>query len=259
MIKTIIYRVIATLTFFTRLPLWRIADVPRQHYERVVPLWPLAGWLTGGLMAVVFWLTSFILPTDVCIILALMSRIILTGGLHEDGFADFCDGFGGGSDRKRILEIMKDSHIGTYGVLGLSLCFLLLFTTLSSIPATLLPWVFLCADPLAKWMSSNIVRILPYARSEAEAKNRLVYSKTTPTEYKLSCLFGFLPLILLHLFGIATLHWLIALILPVVSFTVMTLMMSRRIGGYTGDCCGALFTVCELTFYLGIAAIHALL
>src|SRR5574344_2931621 len=57
----------------------------------------------------------------------LFRSLLLTGALHEDGFADFCDGFGGGTDRGKILVIMKDSHIGTYGVIGLVLYFLLLW------------------------------------------------------------------------------------------------------------------------------------
>ena len=77
-------------------------------------------------MALTFWLATMVLPVDVCVVLALVVRVMLTGALHEDGFADFCDGMGGGTDRKRTLEIMKDSHIGTYGVLGLVLYFLLM-------------------------------------------------------------------------------------------------------------------------------------
>ena len=131
--KAILYRVLAAFGFFTRLPFWRIAQVPKEYYERVVPLWPLAGWLTGGVMALVFWLCSYVLPLNLCLIAALVSRLLLTGALHEDGFADFCDGFGGGTSRERILLIMKDSHIGTYGVLGLILYYLSLYLVLDGI------------------------------------------------------------------------------------------------------------------------------
>ncbi|MBQ2585605.1 MAG: adenosylcobinamide-GDP ribazoletransferase, partial [Bacteroidaceae bacterium] len=131
--KSLLYRILAALGFFTRLPFWRIANVPKEYFERVVPLWPLAGWLTGGVMALVFWLCSYILPLNLCLIAAILSRVLLTGALHEDGFADFCDGFGGGGTRERTLQIMKDSHIGTYGVLGLILYYLSLYTVLNAI------------------------------------------------------------------------------------------------------------------------------
>ena len=102
-------RILASLMFFTRIPLWRLVTVEKGYFERVVPLWPLAGWLTGGVMAVVCWGAMAIgLPPSVSVILALASRVLLTGALHEDGFADFCDGFGGGTSRERTLAIMKD-------------------------------------------------------------------------------------------------------------------------------------------------------
>lgn len=258
MIRTFVCRLLATLTFFTRLPLWRIAEVPRHHYERVVPMWPVAGWVTGGLMALVFWTMSLVLPTGVAIVVALVARVLLTGGLHEDGFADFCDGFGGGTNRSRTLEIMKDSHIGTYGVLGLLLYFLLLFVVLDSMPADLLPWLFLCADTFGKWVSSNIIRVLPYARAEADAKNKLVYGSVSGKETVVSVMAGLTPLLLLVLAGLVPLQWLGAMVLPLVAFVVMMFMMKRRIQGYTGDCCGALFVVCELAFCLGVAVVNTL-
>ena len=95
------------MSFFTRLPFWRICDIEADHYTHVVPLWPLAGWLTGGAMTLTVLLTSAAgLPAGISVALALASRVLLTGALHEDGFADFCDGFGGGTSRERVLEIM---------------------------------------------------------------------------------------------------------------------------------------------------------
>ena len=72
---------------------------------------------------------------DLILIAAILVRLLLMGALHEDGLADFMDGFGGGgTDRQRILDIMKDSRIGTYGVLGLIVYEMMLFTTLFSLP-----------------------------------------------------------------------------------------------------------------------------
>ena len=120
------YRVIAALSFFTRLPFWRLANVPKEYYEKVVPLWPIAGWVTSACMSIAFLFSILVLGfmPYTSIIIAIITRILITGALHEDGFADFCDGFGGGTSRERTLEIMKDSHIGTYGVLGLIMYFL---------------------------------------------------------------------------------------------------------------------------------------
>ena len=115
-------RIWASLIFFTRLPFWRLHQPPKECYQSVVEHWPLVGWLTGGVMAATLYFSSMVLPYTVAVILAIAARLLLTGALHEDGLADFFDGFGGGgNDRQRILDIMKDSHIGTYGVLGLIL------------------------------------------------------------------------------------------------------------------------------------------
>jgi len=115
----------AALVFFTRLPLWRFEyfKVLPEYFKNVINYWSVVGWLTGGVMCGILFLMSHIFPYSVAIILALLSRIFVTGALHEDGLADFFDGFGGGSTKERILAIMKDSHIGTYGVLALILYF----------------------------------------------------------------------------------------------------------------------------------------
>ena len=109
-------RIWASFVFFTRLPFWRIYQPKKEAYKTVVEHWPLTGWLTGCMMAAVIWFGSMVMPYPIVIILAILTRLLITGALHEDGLADFIDGFGGGgSDRQRILDIMKDSHIGTYG------------------------------------------------------------------------------------------------------------------------------------------------
>ena len=106
-------KLLAALGFFTRIPFWRLRNIPAEAYRRVVDLWPVAGLLTGGVAALTLWGASYILPPLVAVTVAYGVRALLTGALHEDGLADFIDGFGGGRDRQRILEIMKDSGIGS--------------------------------------------------------------------------------------------------------------------------------------------------
>ena len=126
-------RIWASFIFFTRLPFWRLHEPPKACYNSVVEYWPLTGWLTGGAMGLTIYFASLVLPYTVAILLAIVVRLLITGALHEDGLADFFDGFGGGgNNRQRILDIMKDSHIGTYGVLGLIFYELLLMGSLVS-------------------------------------------------------------------------------------------------------------------------------
>ena len=80
---------LAAFIFFTRLPFWKIKEVPAECFKHVVPNWPLVGWLTGGIMAGVLWLSGQILPLPIAWILAIVARLLITGCLHEDGLADF--------------------------------------------------------------------------------------------------------------------------------------------------------------------------
>ena len=242
--------ILASFIFFTRLPFWRLYQPPKEAYATVVEHWPLTGWLTGGIMAATLFGACHILPYPVAVIIAIIVRLFLTGALHEDGLADFFDGFGGGTDRQRILTIMKDSHIGTYGVLALIFYFLLLWGILVSLPPMTAVFAILAADPLAKMFSAQIVNFMPYARREEEAKNKTVYrsiSSLSTFSLALQGLLPSLPLILL-----TNTDWWLAILAPILIVTILFLIVWHKIRGYTGDCCGAICLLAELSFYLAL-------
>lgn len=236
--------------FFTRLPFWKIAEVPAEYFKNVVSLWPLAGWLTSGISVLVLYAAALVFPASVAVVLAIASRLLVTGCLHEDGLADFFDGFGGGRNREGILAIMKDSHIGSYGTIGLILYFALLFLTLNSLPLEVAGAAMLAGDPFSKAVSGMIINRLPYARKAEEAKNRTVYSRMTAGEYAACILCGIVPLVWLP-----STHYLLATLAPLLVWYLLTSYMKKKIGGYTGDCCGAMFLLTELAFYLTVAAL----
>lgn len=241
--------VAAAFIFFTRLPLWRFKAfrVPAEYFKQVVSYWPLVGWLTAGVMVGVLRLSNLVFPYSVAITLAIVSRVLLTGALHEDGLTDFFDGFGGGRTKGRTLEIMKDSHIGTYGVLGLIFYFLLLHQLLAQVYLYLIIPVMLVADPLCKLISSFVVFFLPYARTEETSKAKVIYTKPALVPLVVSILAGLLPILFLP-----SCYFLLAILFPLATFVILVAMMKRRLQGYTGDCCGALFLLTELSFYLGV-------
>ena len=241
-------RLFAAFIFFTRLPFWRIHQPRKEAYETVVELWPLTGWLTAGCMAATLYFGSFVVPTTLAAMAAIIVRILITGALHEDGLADFIDGFGGGgTDRTRILDIMKDSHIGTYGVVGLVLYFMLLHQSLTILPPRTTALMILAADPFFKMMTAQLIQMMPYARTAETAKGQVVYRKTSIKAGLLLLIQGTLPAIGLWYF--AGLPYL-GIAMPALVFYLLYLLMHRRINGYTGDCCGAVFLLTELTFYL---------
>lgn len=241
--------VLAAFMFFTRLPFWKLKTVPQECFKHVVAYWSLSGWLTGGLMALACWGLLFLFPAPVAVIGALIVRLLVTGALHEDGLADFFDGFGGGYDRESTLRIMKDSFIGSYGVIGLIMYYLLGVSLLLALPVQMLPVVLGCADPFAKYVGSHILRELPYARKESESKAKVVYDRFTWKEMLMSALGGLLPLVFLPLS-----YWWI-LIGPVIVFFLLIYLFRSRLGGYTGDCCGALFLLAELSAWMGAAIV----
>lgn len=242
-------RLAATLIFFTRLPLWRVVNVDQSFYRRVVELWPVAGWVTALVTAGALYCASLLFTPLVSVVIAFAVRVLFTGAMHEDGLADFFDGFGGGLDRESILRIMKDSHIGTYGTLGLILYFGLLCVTVAQLPVEYACLMILAGDPWSKYCASGIINTLPYCRTAETAKNRTVYPKMDVWSRILAFLFGALPLVWI-------LGWpMLAAVVPLFVSRLLFRYMRYKIGGYTGDCCGATFLLSELSFYLAVSAI----
>ena len=234
---------LAAFIFFTRLPFWRLKEVPSECFKHVVPYWPWVGWLTGGIMVIVLWTCAQFMPISLAWILAIITRLFATGCLHEDGLADFFDGFGGGTTRERTLAIMKDSHIGTYGVISLIIYFSLMLE-MHHLPLPLLCTLIICGDCWGKLCASQLINFLPYARKEEDSKAKVIYNRMSSKELFICIMGGTLPLWLLplSLWG--------ALVAPCLVLAFLILLMKRRLQGYTGDCCGATFLMCEMAFYL---------
>ena len=155
------------LQYYSRIPVGQI-DFCEEKLTPALRYFPLVGIIVGGLAAVVFALFALALrlPQSVAAVAALAAMILATGALHEDGFADFFDGFGGGYTKERILEIMKDSRSGAYGVMALILAFLLKFSLFVSISSSQLPWVLVAAHSTSRFTPILMIRNSQYARVE---------------------------------------------------------------------------------------------
>ncbi len=246
----------AALIFFTRLPFWRIYQPPKDSYKAVVEYWPIVGWLTGGVVAMVIYFGAMCMPYQLAIVCAVLARVMMTGALHEDGLTDFVDGFGGGgTDRQRILDIMKDSRIGTYGVLGIVFYELLLFVCLSSLPPKLAALTVFAADPYAKMIAGQIIQMMPYARTEEQSKARNIYRRMNLSAGISLAVQGLLPLAVFLYFAGNVLDWSVVVFAPCVVMYFLYLMIWKRLHGYTGDCCGALFLLTELSVYIAVAVL----
>ncbi len=238
---------LAAFTLYTRLPLWRVRTLPRESFARAVEWWPVVGLVTGGVAAGVLWCASQVLPSVAAVVLALGARALLTGAFHEDGLGDFFDGMGGGATRERTLEIMKDSRTGTYGVVGLVLYYALAVALLAPLPVPTAVVVLFAGDPLSKAIAAQLVNVLPYARSDGDSKLGGAYRRSGPTGIAVCIVAGLVPAALL----LPPAGW-IAAAAPAVVFAALVWLMRRRLGGYTGDCCGATFLLGEVSFWMGI-------
>jgi len=252
--KKIFYQLVAAITFFTRIPLWRIINITTESFPQIIYFWPLTGWITGAITAGVWFGFSMIFPPMLAIILALVVRVLLTGGLHEDGLGDFFDGFGGGKTKEDVLRIMKDSHIGSYALVGLIFYYSLFINSLASLPKQTIPLVILIADPLSKFLTGLMMNFLPYARAVDDSKVKTIFEKMNYLQVFIAAIFGLLPMVLF----IEPKLWLASLG-SLVMVVFILFLVKRKINGYTGDICGATTLLSELSFYLGFIAISTLL
>jgi adenosylcobinamide-GDP ribazoletransferase len=234
------------LSFYSRLPHPQTLDY-KQLPQAAVYL-PLVGWLVGGSCALVFYLAGWLWPQTTAVLLALIAGILLTGALHEDGFADVCDGFGGGMDKTRILEIMKDSHTGVYGFLGLLLLLSLKASLLIEMPAAIVPWLLLSGHSISRLSPLLLMRRYDYAREHHSKASGAVY-KPNHSELFFAAAIALLPLALLPAWSA------LALIPALLATMFLGHYFYRRIGGYTGDCLGASQQVAETVFYLSMSAL----
>ena len=231
----------ASAIFFTRLPLPSLPALLPDDEHRATAYWPLVGAGIGAAVAGACWLAAQALPAGAAVGLALAAGILLTGALHEDGFADVCDGLGGGHTRERALEIMRESRLGVYGVIGLVMLIGLKWQAMTSLPPAALPGALIAAHTLSRGGALAMTLALPYARSDGRTAQRMSIRPDTRRA-------GFAACSLLALFLLAPAAWPACLAAAASVWASCFLWFRRRLGGYSGDCLGA-------TQQLGEAAI----
>lgn len=234
------------LTFYTRIPSPITLDY--SQLPRSAIYFPVIGWLVGLVSGATFYVSNLYLPQSTSIIIAFIVSIQMTGAFHEDGFADVCDGFGGGYGKERILEIMKDSRSGVYGVVGLIMLILLKYTVLTELSATVVPVLFIAGHSVSRFMPLILMHLYRYARVEDSKSSNAVH-KPSLTELGFAVTFAFVPLMMLPMITVCAL----------IPIALITLFLGRyfnqHIGGYTGDCLGCIQQVSETCFYVFVSAL----
>ena len=239
-------QILLCIGFLTRIRVRLPADLPEDALPRAVWAFPLAG-VAVGLLSAVSMLVSIRLgiPAAAAAIIALATSILVTGALHEDGLADTADGLGGGSDSAAKLAIMRDSRIGSYGVLALLVCFGLKAVALTTL-AGYGGWALIACHSGARAGLPLLMWLLPLARSGGAAAS---FGKPGGVPAAASLTIG-----VLILFGCLGLdRGLLALVGAALGTIVIGRLARRQIGGYTGDILGAAEQLAETAILLAAA------
>ena len=250
------------LMFYTRIPVPKWVGYSDEQLNKASIYFPFIGWIVGGMAALIFLVSNFLFSHYIAIVLSMIATVLLTGAFHEDGFADVCDGFGGGWEKLKILEIMKDSRIGAYGMIGMALLLLLKYTalltlfefmTLSSLNSF---WIiFFIGHSLSRLTALTFVYTHDYAREDLSSKAKPIAKKLSATEIIVASVFGFLPIFLFSPWSLGAL-----VIAPLFLLKIyLGYYFKKWIGGYTGDCLGATQQISEVVIYLYLIGVLKLL
>lgn len=250
----------AAMTFLTRLPMAGIVAHDADDLRGSLAYFPVVGILVGIVSGLVFALAARLWPTVLATFVCIGATVLITGAFHEDALADALDGFGGGWSANQVLEIMKDSRVGSYALVGMVLVIGIKVFALAAIfgaarenAVLTVGRALVAAHVLGRWSSVVLIASLPYVRvatpgaraptgaafSAAASRGRVVAA----TLIAIGCV-------------VLVLEW---RAIPVLVATALVMFLAgryfvRRIGGITGDALGALNQVVELTTYLVLAA-----
>jgi adenosylcobinamide-GDP ribazoletransferase len=268
--------------FLTRVPVpgvGRLSEAAvRVGLGRAVAWFPLVGGVVGSITAGTLLLTEHVWPRLVAVILALIVETLITGAFHEDAVADFCDGVGGGRDPEHVRQIMKDSRIGSYGALGLTLGVSLRAALMYAVAEALTLPAIVAAATLARLTAVVVMATTPPAPTTVRGTNiaasplphatagvaangqphaptglaRTFHPGIRPRDVVLAfamALPGLLPFALA-----APLHLLCAVLATTAFLVYFRMLLMRRVGGTTGDCLGFAVYATQLILLLAATA-----
>ena len=235
----------------TRWPVRSPAVFTEARLAASTRYYPLVGVLVGAFAGGVFWLAHIIFPTSLALVLSTAASLLATGALHEDGFADTCDGLGGGATRERALEIMRDSRLGAYGAAGLGLMLAAKILALAAAPPAVVPWLLIAAHAASR--SSAVVAIATGAYVRDAGIARPVADAVGPASLAFALATGAAAVCVLFIVA-APAAILAGLAGLAAGHLAMRAAYERKLGGYTGDCLGGVQQMSELGMYLGVVA-----
>lgn len=235
---------ILMLQFFTRIPININLEVKEEEFPKGIVYFPLVGLVIGLIDAISFVIFYKAINSITAIILMVLTNIMITGALHLDGLADTCDGIFSSRKKDKMLEIMKDSRLGTNGAVAIFFDLALKIALLVAIPVKFIIPIIIASNVLSRTMLVLICKVGTYARPEGGLGN-LFIGKISKVTMVIAIVIG--TILSLLLLGKATI-----IILPVIigATLIINRYISSKIGGITGDVLGATNELMEILILL---------
>ena len=246
-------RLSGAVIFYSRIPLPSNWFSEENSYSS--RYFTFVGWIAGSACAAVWILAEMIIygkfdwqsfpesPEPVAVLLGLVTGVLITGALHEDGFADTCDGLGHGGSTEEKLRIMKDSRIGTYGTLGILLLVQLKYFSLLQIETELLPWIWISGHTFSRFLAISHLRFISYVQDSTSSKSSAMTS-ISKTDLAVNFIIALLPLLLVWN------HAWLGLFAAVIMWWFLMVYFRKKLGGINGDCMGSTQQLTEVVFYI---------
>ena len=235
------------LQLMTRLPLGDRVRWSEAGMSASVAWYPAVGVVIGAIGALSLWALSLVMPMPVAVLFAVFAVVTLTGALHEDGLADSVDALGGHAPRDRALEIMRDSSIGTYGVLALIFVLSAKVMLLGHL-GTVAIWALLAAHVISRAAIVWIIDGSTYARQDGKAEHVDGSGRFLSLPSLVALALGCAPLLVIG----GALAAVAGILGAALVAAIWQSHVKKRIGGYTGDTLGAAQQLSEIGVYLGI-------
>ncbi|MDD4775304.1 MAG: adenosylcobinamide-GDP ribazoletransferase [Syntrophomonas sp.] len=236
---------LTAIAFLTRIPVpaGRLSGGPLT-FSRSIVFFPVTGGIIGVINGGLYWILKPLLPIEVLAVLLITLPIFISGGIHFDGLLDTCDGVFSGRSRERSLEIMRDSRIGSMGVIAGIIDVMLRYSMLITLPEGILPVLLITQPVTGRWVMSLGVQFFPYARQDGglgqgfNEDKRLVYTVWST------------GLAWLIIFALTDFRGVGMAVLAGILSLGAALWVARRLGGLTGDVYGGLNEIAEVAFMM---------
>jgi adenosylcobinamide-GDP ribazoletransferase len=236
------------LRFLTVLPIPVARDTDYGRVGRSLVFFPLIGLLLGLLLAGLDWALDRVLPVSVTSAILLAVLVLVTGATHLDGFIDTCDGMVAGKTPQQRWEIMRDSRVGAFGVVGACCFLLLMYVSLTNLPESSRTWALVLMPVLGRWAVVCAIWAFPYARPEGLGR-----------AFKDQARWWMVALATVAALAVSVAGlWLtgLAIVLGVALLTLLLCVVLKwKFAGLTGDTYGAVIVMGELTGLILVIAL----